>query len=385
MKRGFELVSRPRETEAEILLVSRAEGEARRGADILLRQQPLGEIHARAESPDAREGVERALRHVQVDAWMGRQYLHHRVAPGPVALAQFPHQRFALFERGDPGALHDGRRAGIGAFRIGGHLLAVAGGHHHPAEPPAGHCKRLGEAVEDDQRVVGSRNLEEGGRRVAVEYVAVIDLVREDDDAALAAEVEQPPLFRRRHDPTRRVAGRVDEERAGVRARGGEHVFQVQRPAVGAEPLAHEGELRARHLERPVDVRPIGADDQRMVARADGHAGRQEDSEHGGAGHRQPVRIEVDTVDPVEISLDCREQVGPAARVVVEGETIVDGLLRCVANEVRGNEVAFPEPQRNDIGIADPGQRHPCDPVLLKRFEFLSQQDRFSIFDDAAP
>ena len=46
VQRGFQLLSGARETKAEILLVARAEGEARRGADILLRQQPLREIHA---------------------------------------------------------------------------------------------------------------------------------------------------------------------------------------------------------------------------------------------------------------------------------------------------------------------------------------------------
>ena len=274
VERGFEPLARPRETEAEILLVSGAESEARRRADILLRQQALAEVEAGPEPANARKGVKRALRHLQFDAGVRGEDLHHRVAPGPVAFAERPHQRFAPFERGDAGALHDGRRAGVDAFRIGGQLLAVARRRDHPADPPAGHGEGLGEAVHHDQRVVGRRDLQEGGRGGAVEYVAVIDLVREEDDSPPAAEIEQAPLFRGRHHPAGRVAGRVDEQRARVRPGGLEHILQMQPPALRVEPLAHEVERRARHLEGPVDIRPIGADDERMVAGAPGQIGR---------------------------------------------------------------------------------------------------------------
>ena len=251
-------------------------------------------------------------------------------------------------------------------------MLAVARGNDHPAESPAGHGERLGEAVDDDQRVVRRGNRQKGRRGVAGEDVAVIHLVGDDDDAARPAEIEQSLLFGTRHDPAGGVAGRVEKQGFGLRRGRGEQVVEVEPPAVGFEALPHEVEGRARHLERAVDVGPVRADDQAVVARSEGHARRQGNAQHGRARHRDPVHGEVDAVQPVEILLDGFTQVGPAGGVVVEGQPLVERLFGGIADERRGDEVALAEPQRNDRRIADTRQPDAGDPVLFEGLEFVT-------------
>ena len=354
-------------------VVAGAEGEAGRKADVLLGKHAAHEVEARPQPAHARKGVEGARRLVQFDARMRRQHPHDRRSAGPVTLAQFAHERFALRQGRDARPLDERRGARVAALGHRGHLLAVARGDDHPAEPPAGHGERLGEAVDDDQRVVRRGNRQKRRCGVAREDVAVIHLVGDDDDAARTAEIEQPLLFGARHDPAGRVAGCVEKQGFRLGLDRGEQVVEIEPPAVRSETLPHEVEGRARHLERTVDVGPVRTDDQAVIARTEGHARGQGNAQHGRTGHRDPVRGEVDAVQPVEILLDGFAQVGPARGMVVESQPLVECLFGGLADERGGDEVALAEPQRNDRRIADARQPDAGDAILFEGFEFVAQ------------
>ena len=307
---------------------------------------------------------------------MGGQDLHHRRAPGAVVLAHLPHERFAAGKGRHACALNEVRRAGVAALRVGVHLLLDARRSDHPAKPPAGHRVRFRESVDDDDGVFRGGEGEERGSDLALEHVPVIDLVRDDRDSSLPAEVEEPTLLLARHHPARRVGRAVDEDGRGVRAHRLEHVVELEPPPARVEPLADEVEAPPGHLERAVDVRPRGTHDDPVTARAERHPGRHVDAEHGGAGNDDAPDREVDAVEPIEVGLDRLAQVHPSGRMIVEGAALVERSFRRVPDELRGDRVAFPEPEGDDRGVRDPRKRDGGDPVLLESLEFVAQHAR---------
>ena len=101
--------------------------------------------------------------------------------------------REVLVERDDPGVLDDARGADEAELLELGHLLDQPARAVGEAEPPAGHAVGLAEAVDDQHLVVPGGG---GGERVVVAEGA-IDLVADQQDAPLAAELGQAPASRR--------------------------------------------------------------------------------------------------------------------------------------------------------------------------------------------
>ena len=137
--------------------------------------------------------------------------------------------------------------------------------------------------------------------------------------------------------------------------------------------MAHEVKRRARHLKRAVDVGPVGADDQAVVAGAERHPRRHGDAEHGRARHGDAAHVKVDPVQAVEIVLDRRPQIRPSCGMVVKGQSVVERALGGLADEARGGQVALAEPQGNNRRVADAGQADLGDAVLAQALEFAAQ------------
>ena len=198
----------------------------------------------------------------------------------------------------------------------------------------------------------------------------MVDLVGNEEDVAFPAEIEQLGLLFGLHHPAGRVAGRIHEQHPGPPAQRRAHVVHVEMPPGGRLPLAHEIHAGARHPAGALDVRPARADDDRVVAGAERHLDGDGEAEHGGTGHGDPVRVEVDPVERVEVALQRVAQVLPAAGVGVERVAVVERLLRGVADEFVGDEIPFAEPQRDHVGITEARQRDPSDPVLFQSGDF---------------
>ena len=67
----------------------------------------------------------------------------------------------------------------------------------------------------------------------------MVNLVGNEQDAALPAKIEQLLLILWGHHPTGGVARRIDVDRLGVRLHGGCNLAKVQAPAIVAEALAY--------------------------------------------------------------------------------------------------------------------------------------------------
>ncbi len=228
-----------------------------------------------------------------------------------------------------------------------------------PADPPARHGPWLGEGVEHDQRIVRPGLFQERGRdRTRIDQ-ARIDLVGHDPHAALLGEVEQRALLVRAHRPARGVSRRIDEDRARAVVDRVEHLLQVERPA--AVRLAVERHILRLAPDQPGrrgDVRPDRRDDDDIVAGIEQKLARQQDRLHAARRDRQPVDGAFDAVEALGIGRECRAQLGDAALPSIERLAGLQALGCRVAHEVGRHEVAFAEPQRHHLGIAEHAHRH---------------------------
>ena len=186
--------------------------------------------------------------------------------------------------------------------------------------------------------------------------------------------LEQLGLLLGRHHPAGGIARGVDEQRPGPRTQGGADIGHVEMPSGVRLPLAHVLHFGAGGAERSVDVRPARAHDDRVIADAQHHLGGDGESEHGGPGDGDPIRVEVDPVEGVEVALQRVSQVLPAAGVGVERIAVVERLLRGVADEPFGDDIPLAEPQGDHVRIVDARQSDPGDSVLLESSDLGAKQ-----------
>src|SRR5262249_28231922 len=108
--------------------------------------------------------------------------LQNDIARRSVSRDHFRDERLALAESGDAAALQEGLgTAGVELDELVDDR-GEARRHDHPADAPAGHGPGLGEAVDDDERAIGRRPLEERRRG---RYAAI-------DDARIALVGHDP-------------------------------------------------------------------------------------------------------------------------------------------------------------------------------------------------
>ena len=228
-----------------------------------------------------------------------------------------------------------------------------------PAHAPTRHRPRLGEGVEHEQRIVRPGQFEERGRDGPRVDQAGIDLVGHDPYAARPGEIEQRALLVGAHRPARRIARRVDEDRARTIVHRVEHLLQVELPA--AVRLAVERHVFGLAADQPGgrgDVRPDRRDDHDIVAGIEQKLARQQDRLHAAGRDRQPVDRAFDAVEAFGVGRERGPQFGDAALPGIERLAGLQALGRRVAHEVRCHEVAFAEPQRHHLGIAEHAHRH---------------------------
>src|SRR5262249_35973581 len=149
-----------------------------------------------------------------------------------------------------------------------GDLIAQRRGMGEPADAPAGHCPRLGEAVEHDQRIVWPGMLEERGREGPRVDQAGVDLGGHYPDTALFREIEDRALLVGGHRPAGGIARRVDEDRAGSSVDGVEQLLQVElEAAVALTVKGNVARLAAHQPGGRCDVGPDWRHDHDVVAR----------------------------------------------------------------------------------------------------------------------
>ena len=89
---------------------------------------------------------------------------------------------------------------------------------------------------------------------IAIEHGTVVNLIRDQQHATLTAGGQEFRLRPCIHDPTRWVAGRIDEYRLGVGLDRTDDFFGGQLPAIVRQTLPDVSELRPRDAKYCFDV-----------------------------------------------------------------------------------------------------------------------------------
>ena len=239
-------------------------------------------------------------------------------------------------ERHDPEDLGRGRGADrrvVLERGSAGEERSIVG--RQPADPQAGQCEGLRQDTERDPPV---KRLDAGCEPIRrVELEEAIDLVGEEMDPGVGAQVRQrAPLGVGRQHPGR-VVRRVDDDQPRRRPETRTQPLDIDRPAVGRVELV-QGDVGA---DRPGDfvqalvARP-GHD--RVVARPEHHVGQAEDALLGAGEHEDLVRL-----DPVVERGDLPAQERMSGRLgVAESETGPQGARLVVGQgQQLGHRVAL--------------------------------------------
>ena len=157
IERGLDLVHRGCIASAHEPCATRPEGIAGDHRDMLIEQQPLGELLARQpQVADLREDVECALRLESRQADLVQPRDDHS-SPAVVFGDHLLNRRLAVAQRLQPGVLRHRRRGHDRVLMDFARRRGDVGGSRQPAQAPAGHRVSLGEAAQQH------RSLAHGG------------------------------------------------------------------------------------------------------------------------------------------------------------------------------------------------------------------------------
>ena len=169
--------------DAQIPFSQYAEIRAADQGDAGFTEQRVGQgLGLPAGLADIREGIEGALGRDARNPGQLVQAFHHDF-PALVEFGHhFQHRLLRPGQRGDAGKLGGRIDAGIEVDRQLAGLVIEFARPYRIAQPPAGHGKGLGPAIEQDQPVADGRIAEHADMRFAIIDDPVIDLIRQHRD-----------------------------------------------------------------------------------------------------------------------------------------------------------------------------------------------------------
>ncbi len=335
-------------------MLGSAEGLAGNGDHAGFAQQLSGDVAGRVDPLPPEEcgnvgiGVERALRHVALDAGDGAQSAHHAVAQADVLVAHFLQAILRPGEGGNGGLLHDGGRVRGGlALQLGGR-----GGHGRGcegvAEAPAGHGVGLGERTDDDQPLLGVGNGTAGEAAPAVVEIDVA-LVADHPDIALGGHAHDGGENLRVNDRTGGIGRRVENDGAGGGRDGALDHFLRKREAVGFVG-GDEHALSTRVADDVLERHPCGRGDDDFVAVLDQDLeGIEERLFTSGGGNDFFALVGGTEVGGVAGG-DGIAQLDDAGDGRVLGEIRLDGSDGSVLDVLRGMEVRLAGAEIDQVG-----------------------------------
>ena len=185
------------------------------------------------------------------------------------------------------------RRADEQVLRQPLHRPHMILGHHHPADPPAGHAEILGERV-DHIDVIADLQRRDGPVGV---MQAMVNLIRDKADPARGRRLDQGSQCRPVQHRAGRIAGRGHDQPAQIQSRQiRRHRLQAVRLPAG-DPHRHQiqrlQDLAVRRITRLAQPDPVPAIKQRGE--------RQQKRARRPRGHNDPRRIKLHPIPaPVE-------------------------------------------------------------------------------------
>ncbi len=217
------------------------------------------------------------------------------------------------------------------------------------AEAPAGHCVRLGNAVDQQDAVLERRGGgDQAGHAAVAKVDFVVDLVREDEDVRVFLEDRAECLqFLAGVHGTGRVGRGVEDEPLGL---GGDGLCQGGRSELEACVLPagddHRGAVVGKHHVRVGN--PVRRRDNHFVAFIERrHEGYVQDL-LGPAADGQLVPLIVVTGVALDLPQDGGLQLGSTCHGGVLGLSVVDRLDGGCLDVVRGIEVRLADRQVDD-------------------------------------
>ena len=215
-------------------------------------------------------------------------------------------------------------------------------------DAPAGHRKALRQGVQLDGDFARAFGPEDRRRLVAVVGEVGVREVVDDEELALACEVDDLLHQLRCRDRTRRVVREGDDERPGLDA--GAAVRGVElRHEVAAEAEALDGGAGEQRREAVDRVARVGH--ERDVTGLDEHPHQVREPLLGADRRdRLPLRIELDAEAAAVEVADRTAQVGDAAagRVAVVAR-VPRGLRQLLDGHLGGGNIGIPEPEVDHV------------------------------------
>ena len=274
--------------------------------------------------------------------------LDHEFAAVVEDVAHLHELLLAAVQGGEGRVLRDARRVarGVALEGIDGLGDLLRGGE--PADAPARHRVRLGDAVDDDRMILHPlADLRHGEVLYAVVDELGIDLVGEHPNARLFAHRGQGADLRLGVHRARGVGGRVEDEHLRL---GGDRLFEVfggDLEVVLLVPL-DEHARAAAHLDHFGVGQPVRGRDDDLVPLLDEREHRVEDGVLRARRDDDLRRVVVEPLLLFELFGDLLAQRGKARGRGVFGAAVVQRLFRRVDDVLRGIEVGFARAETDD-------------------------------------
>ncbi len=346
----LELFVRSAIAHAHVPSARRTESTPRDDRDVLLGQEPFGELVGReTRRGDPRERVERATRLEGLEADTIEAV--DQQAPTSVVLGDHRDDRgFAGLERGQRRVLGDGGRRHDPVLVDFQHPLEDRGGCRDVADPPAGHRVSLGEAAHQYRSLAHPGQRAERPVAVATVGQAVVDLVAVHNQVMALGDPGQLVLHGIRQYRAGRVARVAQEQCLCPRRDRGLHRRRVQREVVlEARGDRHDRAAGEHDRGNVSDVARLV--ENHLIARVAGSPKRQVHG-LGRAYGDQDLRgwVVLDAVTTIEMIRERPTQLNRPVVGSVVSPASVEGLNTRGYDLLRGVEVRLSHPETDHLG-----------------------------------
>ena len=339
----------------------RPEDVARNHGDSLLVKQPLGEgLRVQTGAADRGEGVERPRWFRALQAELAQPLDEDPAAPvvvgdhrGDVALG--------VLERLDRGDLRDVRGTQHRVLVHPHAQLGDPGGRADPADPPARHRVRLGEATEHDGALPRAGQRAEAGVRAGVGE-PVVDLVGDEVEVVLLGERHQRLERGAGLHGAGRVGRRPDQDGLGTcRDRGGHRGGVDGEIVLPGRRHPHRDAAGEPHTRLVGDVAGLG--DDHFVAGVEQHPQREvQPFGHPGGDEALAVPGVVGAVALGEVCADQAAQGGKPGVGRVGGVAVLEGVDPGLADAPGSDEIRLTHAEGDHVVHLGGDVEEPPDP-----------------------
>ena len=124
----------------------------------------------------------------------------------------------------------------------------------------------------------------------------MINLICNQEDITFSAAGQKFFLLFSRHDPAGGITRRINENTSGGRRDAVDNFLRGQLPSIFCFPLTNRVDPGASHSVGGFNVRPVRADDERLISLVQRHLCGNGNTHHGSTGNRYPPWVNIETI-----------------------------------------------------------------------------------------